>query len=76
MDGREVTRSLDPWLESEIGRFHHVLSMVLVAQAGMIVAVALIRNHSEADALVLMPTLLAVALFAWRRIGATLSVRH
>jgi nitric oxide reductase large subunit len=44
--------------------------------AGLIVAVALIRNHGEADALVLMPTLLAVALFAWRRIGATLFVRH
>jgi hypothetical protein len=68
MDGLEVSRSLDPWLETQIGRFHQGLSLVLVELAGLIVTVALIRNHDDADALVLGPMLLAVALFAWRRL--------
>jgi len=87
MDGREVTRSLDPWLETEIGRFHPRLSLVLVGLSALIVTVALIRNHddADADALVLGPTLLAVAMFAWRRLlvllpqpppAATRSVRR
>jgi hypothetical protein len=49
MDEREVTRSLDPWLETEIGRFHQRLSLVLVGLSGLIVTVALIRNHDDAD---------------------------
>ena len=85
MDGREVTRSLDPWLETEIGRFHPRLSLVLVGLSALIPTVALIRNHDDADALVLGPTLLAVALFAWRHLlvllpqpppAATRSVRR
>jgi hypothetical protein len=34
MDEREVTRSLDPWLETEIGRFHQRLSLVLLGLSG------------------------------------------
>ena len=64
--GRELTRTLDPWLESEIGRFHRGLSLVLVALAGLIVSVALVRNHAEMDVLVLgSAVLIIVAVGSW-----------
>ena len=63
-----VTRALDSWLETEMGRFHKGLSLVLVGLAGVLAAVALIRQHTGADVLVLGPTLLVVALEARRRL--------
>jgi hypothetical protein len=68
-DGRVVTRTLDPWLASEIGRFHGGLSLVLVGLAAVLAVLALIRQHTESDVLVLGPTLLVVALDARRRLG-------
>jgi hypothetical protein len=67
-DGRVVTRTLDPWLASEIGRFHTGLSLVLVGLAAVLVTIALIRQHAEADVLVLGPMLLVVGLEARRRL--------
>jgi hypothetical protein len=66
-EGRVVTRALDSWLESEMGRFHKGLSLVLVGLAGVLSTVALVRQHTEADVLVLGPTLLIIALEARRR---------
>lgn len=68
-DGREVTRSLDPWLETELGRFHQGLSLVLAVLAGLIVTVGLIRNHADADVLVLAPIVLVVVLVVRQRLG-------
>jgi hypothetical protein len=69
VDGRVVTRSLDPWLASEIGRFHRGLSLVLVGLAAVLATLALSRQHTEADVLVLGPTLFVVVVVAWRRAG-------
>jgi hypothetical protein len=76
--GREVTRSLDPWLETEIGRFHRGLSFVLALLASLIVTVGMVRNHADADVLVLTPTLIVVLLAAshwWRLAGFVGAVR-
>jgi hypothetical protein len=51
--GREVVRPLDPWPHSEAGRFHRVISLMLVILAGMVSMVALLRNHDPADAVLL-----------------------
>ena len=48
--GREVSRALDPWPHSEAGRFHRMLSVLLVVLGLLIVAVAAIRNHAPAEA--------------------------
>jgi hypothetical protein len=64
--GREVTRTHDPWLETEIGRFHRGLSFVLALLGGLILTLTVVRNHDDADVLVLGPTLLVV-LFALRQ---------
>lgn len=43
--GREVAHSTEDWLESETGRFHRVISLVLVVLALFIVAVVWIRHQ-------------------------------
>ena len=62
--GREIARPLDPWPHSEAGRFHRVISLMLVALAILIAAVALIRNHAPADAAALCALLVLCALVA------------
>jgi hypothetical protein len=62
--GREIVRPLDPWPHSEAGRFHRVLSMVLVGLAALIAVVELARHHRPAEAAVLGALLLAGVLAA------------
>ena len=62
--GREVVRPLDPWPHSEAGRFHRVISLMLVALAALILVVALARNHRPAEAAALAGLLAPCALAA------------
>jgi hypothetical protein len=48
-EGREVVRPVDPWPHSEAGRFHRGISLMLIAVALLVVAVAAIRNHDPAE---------------------------
>jgi hypothetical protein len=63
-DGREVVRPLDPWPHSEAGRFHRVISLLLVAVAVLVTTVALARNHAPADAAVLLSLIVLCGLLA------------
>jgi hypothetical protein len=63
-DGREVVRPVDPWPHSEAGRFHRVIALMLVALAGLVVIVALARNHRASEAVALGGLLVACALAA------------
>jgi hypothetical protein len=66
-DGREVVRPLDPWPHSEAGRFHRVLSLVLVALAGLVLLVEAVRHHAAiADATVVLALFVATALVGRR----------
>jgi len=47
--GREVVRPLDPWPHSEVGRFHRVIAVMLVALAGLVLLVAIVRNHASLE---------------------------
>ena len=67
-EGRELTRALDPWLESELGRFHRGLSLVLVTLAALITTLAVVRNHADPDVLVLAPVILVIVAVASRRL--------
>jgi hypothetical protein len=51
--GRELVRPLDPWPHSEAGRFHRVISSMLVALAACVLLVELARHHRPAEAAVL-----------------------
>ena len=61
-DGRELVRSLDAWPRSEAGRFHRGISLALVALAGLIAAVVLLRHHELAEAALLTAIVTAAAL--------------
>jgi hypothetical protein len=73
--GRELTRNLDTWLESEIGRFHNGLALVLLVLAGLITSLALVRNHAQADILVLLPATLLILGLASNRFTSLFNLR-
>jgi Transposase DDE domain len=60
--GREVVRPLDPWPHSEAGRFHRVISLLLVALAACVLLVGLVRNHRPVEAAALCALLGACVL--------------
>ena len=62
--GREISRPLDPWPHSEAGRFHRGLSLMLVALAGLVLAVGMVRNHHAADLALLVGLLVGAAVLA------------
>lgn len=63
-EGREIVRSLDDWPRSQAGRFHRVVSLSLVALAGLIASVVLVRHHEPSEALLLGGVLLGAVLAA------------
>ena len=69
--GREIVRPLDPWPHSEAGRFHRVISLLLVGLGGLIVVVELARHHSLPEA-GLACTILLVAALAGQWLGRDL----
>ena len=70
-EGREVTRSLDPWPRSESGRFHRAISFVMVALAALVCLVAMLRNTAPLELLLLGAGLAALVLIA-AKLGARL----
>ena len=64
-EGREVVRALDPWPHSEAGRFHRGISLVLMALALLVLAVAAVRNRDPAE-LGVVAAALAVCLLVGR----------
>lgn len=64
--GRELTRTIDDWPRSDIAQFYRGLSLVLVGLAVFITAVALVRNHGQADVLVLGSGLVLTSLVGSR----------
>jgi hypothetical protein len=61
-EGRELVRPLDPWPHSEAGRFHRVIACILVTLAGLVLVVALARNHAPVEAAALCALLGLAAL--------------
>jgi hypothetical protein len=59
-DGREIVRALDSWPRSEAGRFHRVLSVMLVLLAALLVSVELVRHRDPLEVLLLGLVLVAV----------------
>lgn len=59
--GREVVRPLDPWPHSEAGRFHRVLSLLMIVLAVLILLAVATRNHSPGELILLGAVLLVSA---------------
>ena len=69
-DGREIVRPLGSWAESEAGRFHRGISLMLVALALVVVTVVGVRHHSALELLVLGALLVPVPALARHLLGA------
>lgn len=69
-EGREVSQALDPWPHSEAGRFHRGVSILLLALAVLVAAVALLRNNSPAEVVVLGTAILMVLALLARLLSA------
>jgi hypothetical protein len=52
-DGREVTRTIDPWPHSEVGRFHRGIAVAMVGAGTVTIAAGIAMNHHGADLVVL-----------------------
>jgi hypothetical protein len=62
--GREIVRPLDPWPHSEAGRFHRVISLLMVGLAALILAAEGVRHHQPSEAILLTGLLLSCAVAA------------
>ena len=74
-EGREIVRPLGAWAESEAGRFHRGISLMLVGLALLIVAVVAARHHTPAELLVLAALLVPLPPLARHLLGAFRSER-
>jgi len=64
--GREIVRPLDPWPHSEAGRFHRIISLLMVALAALILVVEATRHHQPSEIALLLALLAAAAPAAAR----------
>lgn len=67
--GREVTRMLDPWPHSEVGRFHRGIAVAIVCFGVLVIGAGAVLHHGPADLAVLggalfLSTLADIYLFA------------
>jgi Transposase DDE domain len=65
--GRQVTRALDPWPHSEVGRFHRGVCVMLVVLAAVIAFVALVRSDGAGE-LVMLAAVLGIAIATGARL--------
>jgi hypothetical protein len=56
--GRELTRALDPWPHSEVGRFHRGIAAAIVGFGILVIGAGAVLHHDPADLAVLGGTLL------------------
>jgi hypothetical protein len=56
--GRELTRSLDPWPHSEVGRFHRGIAVAIVCFGMLVLMAAFVLHHRAGDIAVLGTALL------------------
>ena len=56
--GRELTRALDPWPHSEVGRFHRGIAVTIVCFGALVVCAGAALNHGPGDLAVLGGALL------------------
>ncbi len=75
-DGRELEFTTVSWIDSESGRFHRGLSLILLVLAGFILTVEMVRFPSGPDALLLGSCLSLVALATAGRFRRFLALRH
>jgi len=65
-DGRKLEHHLDSWLQSEVRRFHHGISLALLFLAGLILSVEIALQTAPTDLAVLLSAMVPIAIVATR----------
>ena len=65
-DGRRLEHHLDSWLQSEVRRFHHGISLALLFLAGLILSLETTLQTATTDLAVLLSAMVPVAIMATR----------
>ena len=60
--GRELTRALDPWPHSEVGRFHRGIAVAIVGFGILVIGAGAVLHHASSDLAVLGAALLLSTL--------------
>jgi hypothetical protein len=74
--GRTVERRLDPWIESELRRFHRGISLALLLLATVLLGAEVIRYPDPADRTALSWALLPLALAQFKLLPSLLLRRR
>jgi hypothetical protein len=74
--GRVISVPMEPWLSSAIGRFHRGMSLLILALAGLIIAIEIFRHNHGVELPVLVTIMMMTGLLAvtltrglWGRLG-------
>ncbi|QLY31573.1 hypothetical protein [Nocardia huaxiensis] len=65
LEGREITRAVDPWPHSEAGRFHRGIALLLMLLAAVFLLLAAALKPSIANFAVLVPISLGWLAAGW-----------
>jgi hypothetical protein len=65
-DGRKLEHHPDSWLQSEVHRFHHGISLALLFLAGLILSLEMILETATADLIMLLGAMVPVAIVTTR----------
>ena len=68
-EGREVVHSTEDWMDTEVGRFHRGISLLLLGLGALMVIVFWVRHHRILESAILAATLavMIAAAFAFAR---------
>jgi hypothetical protein len=61
-DGRLLESRLDSWLQSELSRFHRVISLALLLLAAIVLLAEMLRYRERTDCMALLILLLPISL--------------
>ena len=72
-EGREIEHNPDSWLQSEIARFHHGISLALLFLAALLLVVEMLRHQRPMELLILSGLLVPIALLGSQLLSAFLT---
>ena len=67
-EGRVLESRLDSWLQSELSRFHRVISLALILLAAIVLAVEMLRYRAMNDCIALLVVLLPITFCGSRHL--------
>ncbi len=74
-DGRTISISLDPWIQTEVGKFHRIFSILLLGLAALTCVAVWTRHHNSMENVCLFCTLCLIGTTMYFFLRGVLSAR-